>query len=74
MINLIFYLSLCQSVKTNLFLTILKDFIEKLPMVNVPGVFGLHTNAEIMYNVQAVEELWINLSNIHSKESNVLFF
>ncbi|KAG7199558.1 hypothetical protein KM043_014169 [Ampulex compressa] len=37
------------------------QFIEDLPLVNTPGVFGLHPNAEIGYFTQAVKEMWSNL-------------
>ncbi|XP_076299453.1 dynein axonemal heavy chain 10-like [Lasioglossum baleicum] len=36
-------------------------FIEELPLVNTPEVFGLHPNAEIGYFTQAVKEMWGNL-------------
>ncbi|KZC13452.1 Dynein heavy chain 10, axonemal [Dufourea novaeangliae] len=36
-------------------------FIEELPLVNTPEVFGLHPNAEIGYFTQAVKEVWNNL-------------
>ncbi|KAL1116901.1 hypothetical protein AAG570_005370 [Ranatra chinensis] len=38
--------------------------IEDLPLVNVPGVFGLHPNAEIGYYTQAVQEIWANLIDL----------
>lgn len=37
------------------------NFIEELPLVNTPAVFGLHSNAEIGYFTQATRELWANL-------------
>lgn len=37
------------------------EFIEKLPLVNSPEVFGLHPNAEIGYYTQATKEMWMNL-------------
>ncbi|KAI4497255.1 hypothetical protein M0802_007739 [Mischocyttarus mexicanus] len=37
------------------------NFIEELPLVNTPAVFGLHSNAEIGYFNQATKELWANL-------------
>lgn len=37
------------------------EFIEGLPLVNSPDVFGLHPNAEIGYFTQAAKEMWNNL-------------
>lgn len=37
------------------------QFIEELPLVNTPEVFGLHANAEIGYYTQAVKEMWRHL-------------
>ncbi|CAK9806047.1 Dynein axonemal heavy chain 10 [Anthophora plagiata] len=37
------------------------QFIEELPLVNSPEVFGLHPNAEIGYFTQAAKEMWGNL-------------
>ncbi|KAM0726763.1 Dynein axonemal heavy chain 10 [Formica fusca] len=36
-------------------------FIEELPLVNTPEVFGLHPNAEIGYFTQAVKGMWRRL-------------
>ncbi|KAF3425259.1 hypothetical protein E2986_13407 [Frieseomelitta varia] len=38
-----------------------RKFIEGLPLVNTPEVFGLHPNAEIGYFTQAAKEMWSNL-------------
>ena len=35
-----------------------QDYIEKLPLSNTPEVFGLSTNAEIGYYMNAANELW----------------
>lgn len=37
------------------------EFIEGLPLVNSPDVFGLHPNAEIGYFTLAAKEMWNNL-------------
>jgi len=34
--------------------------VEKIPLFTNPGVFGLHSNAEIQYFSNAVKELWAN--------------
>lgn len=44
-----------KNLKTNL------DTIEKLPLMNVPGVLGLHPNAEIGYFTKASKDIWNNL-------------
>lgn len=36
-------------------------YIEQLPLVNTPEVFGLHPNAEIGYFTLAAKEIWSNL-------------
>ncbi|XP_066245712.1 dynein axonemal heavy chain 10 isoform X2 [Euwallacea similis] len=33
-------------------------FIDELPLINGPEVFGLHSNAEIGYYTQATKEMW----------------
>ncbi|KYQ51703.1 Dynein heavy chain 10, axonemal [Trachymyrmex zeteki] len=37
------------------------QFIEELPLVNGPEIFGLHSNAEIEYFTQAVKRMWKHL-------------
>ncbi|XP_018050925.1 PREDICTED: dynein heavy chain 10, axonemal [Atta colombica] len=37
------------------------QFIEELPLVNGPEIFGLHSNAEIGYFTQAVKGMWKHL-------------
>ncbi|KAK3924935.1 Dynein heavy chain 10, axonemal [Frankliniella fusca] len=37
------------------------DFIDDLPLINSPNVFGLHSNAEIGYFSHAVKEMWNHL-------------
>lgn len=34
--------------------------IDKIPLFTNPGVFGLHSNAEIQYFSNSVKELWVN--------------
>lgn len=36
-------------------------YIESLPLVNTPEVFGLHPNAEIGYFTQATKDIWSHL-------------
>ena len=40
--------------------------IMSLPTINTPGVFGLHTNAEIGYFSNATKNLWVDLLNMRS--------
>ncbi|XP_063540762.1 dynein axonemal heavy chain 10 [Cydia strobilella] len=44
-------------------------FIDTLPLVNSPEVFGLHPNAEIGYFSQAVREMWGHLIELQPKTS-----
>ena len=37
------------------------EYIEELPLVNTPQVFGLHSNAEIGYFTHATKEMWSQL-------------
>ncbi|XP_051490092.1 dynein axonemal heavy chain 10 [Apus apus] len=37
------------------------EAIEALPLANTPEVLGLHANAEIGFNTQAVREMWAHL-------------
>lgn len=37
------------------------EYIEELPLVNTPEVFGLHSNAEIGYFTHATKEMWAQL-------------
>ena len=39
-------------------LTHLSDYIESLPLVNTPEVFGLNPNAEIGYFTKAAKNIW----------------
>ncbi|XP_028981786.1 dynein heavy chain 10, axonemal [Diachasma alloeum] len=40
------------------------EFIEDLPLVNSPEVFGLHPNAEIGYFTRATKDVWANLKEL----------
>lgn len=42
-------------------------FIEHLPLVNTPEVFGLHPNAEIGYFTQATREMWSSLTELQPR-------
>lgn len=50
----------------NIFLKLffILEFIDELPLVNTPDVFGLHPNAEIGYYTQAVKEMWTHLIDL----------
>lgn len=37
------------------------EFIEQIPLITPPGVFGLHSNAEITYYTNSAKELWTNI-------------
>ena len=43
------------------------EHIEKLPLVNSPEVFGLHSNAEIGYLTSAVREIWTHLVSMQPR-------
>lgn len=42
--------------------------IEKIPLFTSPGVFGLHSNAEINYYSNSVKELWTNTLLMQTSE------
>lgn len=42
-------------------LSCVPGYIESLPLINTPEVFGLHPNAEIGYYTQAAKEMWAYL-------------
>ena len=48
------------------------EFIEELPLVNSPDVFGLHPNAEIGYYTQATKEMWMNLIELQPQTGKYL--
>lgn len=37
------------------------EFIDNITLFTSPGVFGLHSNAEIQYYTSAAKELWLNI-------------
>jgi len=37
------------------------DWIDNISLFTQPGVFGLHSNAEITYYTNAGKELWANI-------------
>ena len=47
-----------------------RKFIEGLPLLNTPEVFGLHPNAEIGYFTQAAKEMWSNLIELQPQTGN----
>lgn len=49
-------------------------FIEELPLVNGPEVFGLHPNAEIGYFTQAVKGMWRHLIELQPQTASTYFF
>lgn len=46
-----------------------KQEIEKLPLTCGPGVFGLHSNAEIAYYTLFTESMWKNLISLQPREA-----
>jgi len=45
------------------------DMIDALPLDSRPTVFGLHSNAEIRYNSNAVKSLWGNLIELQPRSA-----
>lgn len=41
------------------------EFIEEMPLVDKPGVFGLHGNADIAYQTQVAQATLTNTLDIH---------
>merc|ERR1719443_314694 len=42
--------------------------VDKIPLFTNPGVFGLHSNAEIQYFSNSVKELWTNVLSMQTSE------
>lgn len=43
-------------------------FIDNIPLFTAPGVFGLHSNAEIQYYNNSVKELWFNILEMQTTD------
>ena len=48
-----------------------QEYVETLPNVSGPTVFGLHPNAEIGYLTIASKELWVNLISLQPRSASV---
>jgi dynein heavy chain len=48
-------------------LQVYKDMVETLPLINPPGVFGLHNNAEIAYLKDMASDLWGDLIELQPR-------
>lgn len=48
-------------------LDVYKDAVEELPLLNPPGVFGLHANAEIAYLQNMANALWSDLIELQPR-------
>lgn len=46
-----------------------QGYVEKLPLVNSPAVFGLHPNAEIGYYNNATKGMWVDLISLQPRTS-----
>jgi len=44
------------------------DFIDSMSLFTQPGVFGLHSNAEITYYSNAAKELWGNIMEMQTSD------
>ncbi|GMH67856.1 hypothetical protein TrLO_g3024 [Triparma laevis f. longispina] len=44
-----------------------QDYVEKMPLVNSPAVFGLHPNAEIGYYNNATKGMWVDLISLQPR-------
>ena len=44
------------------------DWIDEIPLFTAPGVFGLHSNAEIQYFNNAAKELWMNVLDMQTSD------
>ncbi len=48
-------------------LNVYKEMVETLPLINPPGVFGLHANAEISYLKDMAGDLWSDLIELQPR-------
>jgi len=46
------------------------EWIDQTPLFTPPGVFGLHSNAEIQYFNNAAKELWLNILDMQTSDSS----
>lgn len=44
------------------------EFIAGIPIFTPPSVYGLHSNAEIVYFTNASKELWVNILDMQTSE------
>mmetsp|Transcript_20740 Transcript_20740/g.31961 ORF Transcript_20740/g.31961 Transcript_20740/m.31961 type:complete len:144 (-) Transcript_20740:762-1193(-) len=44
------------------------EFIDNIPLFTLPGVFGLHSNAEIQYFTQSAKDLWFSILEMQTSE------
>jgi dynein heavy chain, axonemal len=44
------------------------EFIDNITLFTSPGVFGLHSNAEIQYYTSAAKELWLNIIELQTSD------
>lgn len=44
------------------------EFIDNIPLFTTPGVFGLHSNAEITYFNNAAKALWLNIMDMQTSD------
>jgi dynein heavy chain len=45
------------------------EFIDDIPLFTAPGVFGLHSNAEIQYFTNSAKDLWLNILEMQTSDS-----
>jgi dynein heavy chain, axonemal len=43
-------------------------FIDQIPLFTAPGVFGLHSNAEITYFNNSAKSLWLNIISMQTSD------